>query len=465
MKNVSESSPWPSLITTSSSEPLRFCIRRSLARRHLGDDRDRLAERQRRDRGELAALRVPARVVREQVADGPHAERPLERGRRLAADGAVEARLEGEGGHAPSLGRSGRRRRCVGRYPQIPVAMSDEERAAVPIRCGQIDPDAVSRDDHLLGVGCAALQLAEVRAEVVRHAALVAETRQGGHGRGDVGRGGGADQQKHAGGVPDDPVAAEHEGRVRGSGPDEAHTVALESQVADGRLSDVGRGERVAICGQVRRRDRVVGRRSRDSAWVTVSQSTSSARRRRRARRGGSAAAAGEGRSEDRGEDDRGQCAPAAADHAVSDSLEVPCPEHRVIVVTRIIAGRAGSIALEVPDAGTRPTSDRVRESLFGALESADALQGAAVLDLYAGSGALGLEAVSRGAASADLVEKSPRAAAIVERNAAKVAKSVGRDAAIRVHRIAGVGIPGRPRAGRTTSCSSIRRTTSTSPS
>ena len=103
--------------------------------------------------------------------------------------------------------------------------------------------------------------------------------------------------------------------------------------------------------------------------------------------------------------------------------------------MTRIIAGRAGSITLEVPDAGTRPTSDRVRESLFGALESADALRGAAVLDLYAGSGALGLEAVSRGAASA-ISSRSRRARPpIVERNAAKVAKSVGRDAAIRVHR------------------------------
>jgi 16S rRNA (guanine966-N2)-methyltransferase len=77
-----------------------------------------------------------------------------------------------------------------------------------------------------------------------------------------------------------------------------------------------------------------------------------------------------------------------------------------------------------------------VRESLFGALESADALRGAAVLDLYAGSGALGLEAVSRGASSADLVEKAPRAATVVERNAARVAKAVDRDAAIRVHRI-----------------------------
>ncbi|HYI51030.1 MAG TPA: 16S rRNA (guanine(966)-N(2))-methyltransferase RsmD [Microbacterium sp.] len=114
--------------------------------------------------------------------------------------------------------------------------------------------------------------------------------------------------------------------------------------------------------------------------------------------------------------------------------------------MTRIIAGRAGSITLEVPDAGTRPTSDRVRESLFGALESAESLRGATVLDLYAGSGALGLEAVSRGAASLDLVEKSPRAAAIVERNAAKVAKSVGRDAAIRVHRSAVSAFLGGPR-------------------
>lgn len=103
--------------------------------------------------------------------------------------------------------------------------------------------------------------------------------------------------------------------------------------------------------------------------------------------------------------------------------------------MTRIIAGRAGSLTLEVPDAGTRPTSDRVRESLFGALESSDALRGAAVLDLYAGSGALGLEAASRGAASADLVERSARAAATAQRNAARVAKAIGPDTTIRVHR------------------------------
>jgi 16S rRNA (guanine966-N2)-methyltransferase len=103
--------------------------------------------------------------------------------------------------------------------------------------------------------------------------------------------------------------------------------------------------------------------------------------------------------------------------------------------VTRIIAGRAGSLVLDVPDAGTRPTSDRVRESLFGALESAEALRGAAVLDLYAGSGALALEAISRGAASADLVEKAQRAATIAQRNAARVTKAVGTDATVRVHR------------------------------
>ncbi|ALJ20115.1 16S rRNA (guanine(966)-N(2))-methyltransferase RsmD [Microbacterium sp. No. 7] len=102
--------------------------------------------------------------------------------------------------------------------------------------------------------------------------------------------------------------------------------------------------------------------------------------------------------------------------------------------MTRIIAGLAGSLPLAVPDAGTRPTSDRVRESLFAALESADAIADAAVLDLYAGSGALGLEAVSRGAAAADLVEKAPRAAAVAERNVRAVSRAVP-DARVRVHR------------------------------
>ncbi|PRB10971.1 16S rRNA (guanine(966)-N(2))-methyltransferase RsmD [Microbacterium sp. MYb72] len=101
--------------------------------------------------------------------------------------------------------------------------------------------------------------------------------------------------------------------------------------------------------------------------------------------------------------------------------------------VTRIIAGKARGARLDVPSSGTRPTSDRVRESLFGALESAEAIAGARVLDLYAGSGALGLEALSRGALSVDLVERGRPAAAIVRRNAATTAKAGG-VAMARVH-------------------------------
>lgn len=103
--------------------------------------------------------------------------------------------------------------------------------------------------------------------------------------------------------------------------------------------------------------------------------------------------------------------------------------------MTRIIAGKARGARLDVPHAGTRPTSDRVRESLFGALDAADAIVGSRVLDLYAGSGALGLETLSRGAASADLVEHGRDAAAVVRRNAATVAKA-GLPAA-RVHQSA----------------------------
>lgn len=102
--------------------------------------------------------------------------------------------------------------------------------------------------------------------------------------------------------------------------------------------------------------------------------------------------------------------------------------------MTRIISGRAGSLTLAVPDAGTRPTSDRVRESLFGALEAAGLIEAAAVLDLYAGSGALALEAVSRGAAAADLVERNPRAAGVAERNVRAVARAIP-EPRIAVHR------------------------------
>ncbi|MBW0115834.1 16S rRNA (guanine(966)-N(2))-methyltransferase RsmD [Pseudonocardia abyssalis] len=89
--------------------------------------------------------------------------------------------------------------------------------------------------------------------------------------------------------------------------------------------------------------------------------------------------------------------------------------------MTRIIAGTAGGRRLTVPPSGTRPTSDRVREALFSALGHDPGLDGAAVLDLCAGSGALGLEALSRGAAHALLVESDRRAAAVLQRNVAEL--------------------------------------------
>ncbi len=89
--------------------------------------------------------------------------------------------------------------------------------------------------------------------------------------------------------------------------------------------------------------------------------------------------------------------------------------------VTRIVAGVAGGRRLAVPPSGTRPTSDRVREALFSALAHDPGLDGAAVLDLCAGSGALGLEALSRGAAHVLLVESDRRAAAVLRRNVAAV--------------------------------------------
>lgn len=95
--------------------------------------------------------------------------------------------------------------------------------------------------------------------------------------------------------------------------------------------------------------------------------------------------------------------------------------------MTRIIGGFAGSIRLSVPPFGTRPTSDRVREAIFSALEARDALDGARVLDLYAGSGALGLEAASRGAAHVTLVDRATAAHTATQRNAAAIRKAAPR--------------------------------------
>ncbi|MDF1602838.1 16S rRNA (guanine(966)-N(2))-methyltransferase RsmD [Nocardioides sp. YIM 152315] len=88
--------------------------------------------------------------------------------------------------------------------------------------------------------------------------------------------------------------------------------------------------------------------------------------------------------------------------------------------MTRIIGGRAGGRRLQTPrGAATRPTSDRVREALFSAIESwCGSLHGLRFLDLYAGSGAVGLEGWSRGAAAVTLVEQDRRTAALIGDNA-----------------------------------------------
>ena len=89
--------------------------------------------------------------------------------------------------------------------------------------------------------------------------------------------------------------------------------------------------------------------------------------------------------------------------------------------MTRIIGGAAGGRRLKTPPGeGTRPTSDRVREALFSAIESQlGTLSGRTVLDLYAGSGAVALEALSRGAAAATAVESDRRTARLISANAA----------------------------------------------
>lgn len=93
--------------------------------------------------------------------------------------------------------------------------------------------------------------------------------------------------------------------------------------------------------------------------------------------------------------------------------------------MTRIIAGDARGVQLTVPKSGTRPTSDRVREALFSTLESMNVIEGVEVLDLYAGTGALGFEALSRGASSAHFVEKAPKVASLIQRHARLVSDAV----------------------------------------
>jgi 16S rRNA (guanine966-N2)-methyltransferase len=81
----------------------------------------------------------------------------------------------------------------------------------------------------------------------------------------------------------------------------------------------------------------------------------------------------------------------------------------------RVVAGLAGGIRLDVPKTDVRPTMDRVKAAIFSSL--GEEIIGARVLDLFAGTGALGIEALSRGAASALFVESNSAAIAAIERN------------------------------------------------
>lgn len=94
----------------------------------------------------------------------------------------------------------------------------------------------------------------------------------------------------------------------------------------------------------------------------------------------------------------------------------------------RIVAGTLGGRRIAAPPGtATRPTSDRVREAVFSRLDAVDAVHGASVLDLFAGSGALGLEALSRGAVHATFVENGRQALGALQRNISDlgVARSV----------------------------------------
>src|ERR1019366_1571487 len=140
----------------------------------------------------------------------------------------------------------------------------------------------------------------------------------------------------------------------------------------------------------------------------------------------------------------------AARDRGAARERAAPCeraaPVAEDAAVTRVIAGAARGRRLALP-AGrlTRPTSDRAREGLFGTLLALHGpLDGACVLDLYAGSGAVGLEALSRGARRALFVEADPRAARVIRDNIEAVRLSGAELVTDRVERLLGRG-PGGP--------------------
>ena len=109
----------------------------------------------------------------------------------------------------------------------------------------------------------------------------------------------------------------------------------------------------------------------------------------------------------------------------------------------RVVAGRFGGRRLTAPPGrGTRPTSDRVREALFSILGPLD---GATVLDLFAGSGALGIEALSRGAASAVFVEHDPRAVGVLHANIEAVGLGAEEARVVRADALRNASLAGGP--------------------
>ena len=96
--------------------------------------------------------------------------------------------------------------------------------------------------------------------------------------------------------------------------------------------------------------------------------------------------------------------------------------------MARIIAGEAGSLSLKVPQGPTRPTSDRVREAIFSSLSHRIDFDGVRVLDLYAGSGALGFEALSRGASRLIAVDSDRSAMVALKANQRTISSALPRD-------------------------------------
>jgi 16S rRNA (guanine966-N2)-methyltransferase len=93
----------------------------------------------------------------------------------------------------------------------------------------------------------------------------------------------------------------------------------------------------------------------------------------------------------------------------------------------RVITGRAGGLRLEAPGPGTRPLSDKVKQALFSLVEAErDDIWEHPMLDLFAGAGAAGIEALSRGSPRAVLVERDGRAAAIIQRNLERTGLAAG---------------------------------------